>query len=93
MNDECVLYYVRTVPYGTVGNELFPMGNSWKRTVPSYGTVPLSIQANVFRHCRKFLRGVEISSIFMKYRGRAVLDDFQTIMPIVVEILLRTHSQ
>jgi hypothetical protein len=39
------------------------------------------------------LRGVEISSIFMKYRGRAVLDDFQKIAHIVVEILMRTHSR
>jgi hypothetical protein len=39
------------------------------------------------------LRGVEISSIFMKYRGRAVLDDFKKIAHIVVEIPLRTHSR
>jgi hypothetical protein len=29
----------------------------------------------------------------MKYRGRAVLDDFKKIAHIVVEILLRAHSR
>jgi hypothetical protein len=29
----------------------------------------------------------------MKYRGRAVLDDFEKNAHIIVEILLRTHSR
>jgi hypothetical protein len=66
--------------------------NSWKPTVPYVGNSS-SLQAKVFRDWRKFLRGVEISSIFMKYRGRAVLDDFKKITHIVVEILLRTQSR
>jgi hypothetical protein len=73
--------------YGSVENSLYV-----EQTNCSVGNSS-SLQAKKIRDWRKFLRGVEISSIFMKYRGRAVLDDFQKIEHIVVEILLRTHSR
>jgi hypothetical protein len=47
------------------------------------GTVPL-FRRKFFAIGESFLRGVEASSIFMKYWGRSVLDDLYKIAHIVV---------